>query len=411
VPVLRNIGLLVAGPSAERRGALREVPRAAVAFEGGVVRWAGPEASLPARHAADEAWDAGGRLVVPGLVDCHTHVVFGGWRTAELEQKLQGRGYLEIARAGGGIAATVAMTRELSDDALAARAAGFLREMASLGVTTVEAKSGYGLEPDEELRLLRLQRRLGREVPLRVVSTLLAHVVPAAWRERRAEYVERFAGELVPAAARAALADACDVYVDEGAFTPEEARRILRAALDAGLPVKVHAEQLGPGGGAALAAELGALSADHLEHLTAEGVERLARAGCVAVTLPLAALFLGAPPAPARALLDAGVPVAVATDFNTGSAPSSHLPLAMLLACTRQRMTPAEALIGATSAASRALGLEGRAGTLDPGASADLAVIDDDSVAGWLLHFRPNACVLTVAAGRPIWRAGAEPRP
>lgn len=411
MPVLRNIGVLAVGPAADRPGTLREVSGAALAWTDGVVRWAGPEHDLPGEWRREEPWDADGRLVVPGLVDCHTHLVFGGWRTGELERRLRGDGYLDIAREGGGIAATVARTRELSDDALAARGRGFLAEMAKLGVTTVEAKSGYGLEHDEELRLLRLQRRLGREGPLRVVSTLLAHVVPAGWRARREEYVERFARELVPRAARDRLADACDVYVDDGAFTAAEGRVILRAARDAGLPVKVHAEQLGATGGAELAAELGALSADHLEHVTEEGIAALARSGCVAVTLPLAALFLGAPAAPARRLLEAGVPVAVATDFNPGTAPSHHLPLALLLACTLQRMTPAEALIGATASAARALGLSGRAGALEPGAYADFAVIDAPSVAEWLLHFRANACVLTVAGGAVIWRgdAGALP--
>jgi imidazolonepropionase len=405
VPVLANIGLLACGPSPDRRGELREVRRAALAWSDGVVRWSGPEERLPREWRREEHWDAGGRLVVPGLVDCHTHVVFGGWRTEEMEEKLRGRSYLEIARSGGGIAATVAQTRELSDDALTARAAGFVRDMVRLGVTTVEAKSGYGLELDAELRLLRIQRRLGRELPVRVVSTLLAHVVPASWRDRRAEYVDRFAGELVPRAAREELADACDVYVDDGAFTVEEARRILLAARDAGLPGKVHAEQLGRKGGAALAAELSALSADHLEHLGADGIAALAAAGTVAVTLPLAATYLGAPPAPARQLLDAGVPVAVATDFNPGSAPSNHLPLALLLACTLQRMTPAEALIGATASAARALGLQDRAGALEVGMPADLAVIDAASVSDWLLRFREGACVLTVAAGAPVWRA------
>lgn len=407
--MLGNIGLLVTGPDPERPGALREVRGAAVAWSDGLVRWAGPEAQLPAEWRRAERWDAGGRLVVPGLVDCHTHVVFGGWRSGELERRLRGAGYLEIARAGGGIAATVAKTAELSDDALAARAGGFLREMAKLGVTTVEAKSGYGLELEAELRLLRIQRRLAGATRQRIVSTLLAHVVPAAWRDRRDEYVARFAGELVPRAARERLADACDVYVDEGAFTVDEARRILGAARAAGLPVKLHAEQLGESGGAALAAELGALSADHLEHVTTGGIEALARAGCVAVTLPIAALFLGGPVAPARQLLDAGLPVAVATDFNPGSAPSHHLPLALLLACTLQRMTPAEALAGATSAAARALGLAGAVGALEPGMAADLAVIDAESVAEWLLHFRGNACVLTIAAGVAIWRAEAGP--
>lgn len=407
MPVLANIGLLATCAAPGGQGELHLVEGAAVAFTEGVIRWAGPERELPRAFRAfdDEArLDAGGRLVVPGLVDCHTHVVFGGWRAGELERRLRGEGYLEIARAGGGIAATVAATAALPDDALLARARGFLGEMARLGVTAVEAKSGYGLELEAELRLLRLQRRLAAEAPVRVVSTLLAHGVPPAWRDRREAHVARFADELVPRAAREGLASACDVYVDEGAFTPDEARRILGAARAAGLLVKLHADQHGDRGGAALAAELGAASADHLEHVSAAGVEALARSGTVAVSLPLAALYLDAPHAPARRLVDAGVPVAVATDFNPGTAPSFHLPLALLLACTRGRLTPAEALKGATLVAARALGQDGAIGSIEPGKAADLAVIDAPTPLHWLYHFRPNDCVLTIAGGRVVWR-------
>jgi len=409
VPVLANIGLLATCAAPGGQAELHPVERAAVAFTGGVVRWAGRERELPATFDAEERLDAGGRLVVPGLVDCHTHVLFGGWRADELERRLRGESYLEIARAGGGIAATVAATAALSDDALVARARGFLGEMARLGVTTVEAKSGYGLDLDAELRLLRLQRRLAGEAPLRVVSTLLAHVVPPGWRERRAEYVARFSDELVPRVAREGLASACDVYVDEGAFGADEARRILGAARAAGLRVKLHADQHGDRGGAALAAELLATSADHLEHVSAAGIAALARSGTVAVSLPLAALYLDAPPAPARRLVDAGVPVAVATDFNPGTAPSLHLPLALLLACTRGRLLPAEALKGATLVAARALGLDGVAGSIEPGKSADLAVLDAPSPLHWLYHFGPNDCAMTVAGGRVVWRREAPP--
>lgn len=410
MPVLAHIGLLAtcAPAQGQGEGELGLVPDAAVAFTGGTIRWVGPERTLPPAWAGEARWDAGGRLVVPGLVDCHTHLLFGGWRADELERRLRGESTQQIARSGGGIAATVARTAELSDDALAARALGFLAEMARLGVTTVEAKSGYGLELDAELRLLRLQRRVAAEAPVRIVSTLLAHVVPAAWRDRREAYVAAFADTLVPRVAREGLARACDVYVDDGAFSPGEARRILRAAGAAGLALKLHADQHGEQGGAALAAELGCASADHLEHVSEAGIAALARAGTVAVSLPLAALYLGAPPAPARRLADAGVPVAVATDFNPGTAPSFHLPLALLLACTQGRLTPAEALSGATRHAARALGLEAVAGSVAPGRSADLAVIDAASPLEWLYHFRPNDCVLTIAAGRVIWRRDAD---
>jgi imidazolonepropionase len=409
VPVLVNIGVLAtcAPREAGRAPGEDEVARAAVAWEGGVIRWAGPERELPSAWASDERLDAGGRLVVPGLVDCHTHLVFGGWRADEFAARISGKSYREIAAGGGGIAATVRETAALGDDALGARAMGFLEGMIRLGVTTVESKSGYGLEPEAELRLLRVNRRLARHAPLRVVSTLLAHAVPpgAAEPARREAHVRRFCEEVVPRAAEERLADACDVYVDAGAFTPAEARRILGAARGAGLAVKIHADQHEDGGGAALAEELSAASADHLEHVGEAGIAALARSRAVAVTLPIAALHLRSPFAPARRLLDAGVPVAVATDFNPGTAPSYHLPLALLLACTAQRMTPAEALRGATIVAARALGIERTAGSIEPGKAADLAVLDAGSVAHWLYHFRPNDCVMTVARGRVAWRA------
>ncbi len=406
MPVLANIGLLATCAAPGGQGELHLVPRAAVAWEGETIGWVGPEERLPERWQALERWDAGGRLVIPGLVDCHTHLCFGGWRADEFADRIRGVGYLEIARRGGGIASTVARTRELPEEALFARAAGFLEEMGKLGVTTVEAKSGYGLDRETELRLLRVHRRLHRETPMRVLSTYLgAHVVPPEYRERREAYLALVAEEMLPLVARERLADGCDAYVDEGAFTAAEARHLLGRARALGLDLHVHADQHGDRGGAALAAELGARTADHLEHVSAAGIAALAAAGTVAVSLPIAALYLSSPALPARQLLAAGVPVAVSTDFNPGTAPSYHLPLALTLACTAQRLTPAEALKGATWVAARALGLEAVAGSVEPGKSADLAVIDAANPDEWLYHLRPNACVLTVTAGRATWRA------
>jgi imidazolonepropionase len=344
--------------------------------------------------------------VVPGLVDCHTHLAFGGWRADEFTRRIEGATYLDIARAGGGIAKTVRQTREAGADALLSRARGFVREMTALGVTTIEAKSGYGLDREHELELLRVYRRLAQVEPVAVLATFLgAHVVPPEYRDRREDYVALLTDELIPAVAAERLATACDVFVEESAFSVDEARRILLAGRAAGLAPRLHADQLGPGGGAELAAEVGALSADHLEHVSNKGIAAMAQAGVVAVSLPLASLYLGHPPLPARRLIAAGVPVAVATDFNPGTAPSYHLPLAMTLACTLQRMTPAEALKGATYYAAKALGLERRVGSLERGKAADFAVIDAPDVEHWLYHLRPNACWLTVAGGRAIWRA------
>jgi imidazolonepropionase len=353
-----------------------------------------------------ERLDAGGRLVIPGLVDCHTHLAFAGWRADEFEQRLRGSSYLEIARAGGGIASTVKQTRAATEDELLSRAMIFLEEMLRLGITTVECKSGYGLNEESELKLLRVYRRLTREQPVRLVSTFLgAHIIPPEFRNERPAYVELLTSRLIPAVARESLASCCDVFVEESAFTVAEARLILRAGRSLGLAAKLHADQLTSGGGAELAAEVGALSADHLECISDDGIAALATAGVVAVSLPIASLYLRHAPMPARKLIEAGVPLAVATDFNPGSAPSFHLPLALTLACTLQRLSPAEALKGATIYAARAVGLEAVVGSLEAGKAADFALIDAPDVNQWLYHFRPNACVMTFVGGTAHWVA------
>lgn len=404
MPVLTNAALLVTCAAPGGQGALHPVADAALAWDrGGVVRWVGPRAALPAHWKEAEAVDAGGALVVPGLVDCHTHLAFGGWRADEFAERLAGRSYLDIARAGGGIRRTMRATRAASEDALVRRSLGFLREMARLGVTTVEAKSGYGLSLGDELKQLRAYRRLAAAQPLGLVPTFLgAHTIPPEYDGDRGGYVRLVCEAMLPEVAAEGLARFCDVFVEETAFTPEEARRILEAARRHGLGAKLHADQLTDGGGARLAAEVGAASADHLEHASAEGIAAMAAAGVVAVSLPLATLYLAAPPMPARRFIEAGVPVAVATDFNPGSAPSFHLPLALTLACTLQRMTPAEALKGATCYAARALGLEGTVGSLEPGKRADFALVDAPDVDHWLYHFRPNAVQATFVGGRRV---------
>ena len=402
---LRNIGVLATCRAEGAQRDIHAIADGAVAWEGGRIAWAGADADLPSRWRP-EAVDAGGALVVPGLVDCHTHLAFGGWRADEFEQRALGAGYLEIARAGGGIASTMRRTRELDEAALYERAAAFAVEMRQLGVTTIECKSGYGLDTATELRLLRAYARLAGHGDVRIVPTFLgAHVVPPDYRERRDEYVRLVAEEMIPAVAAEGLARCCDVFVEDSAFSVGEARRILQAGKAAGLAPKLHADQLTSSGGAELAAEVGALSADHLEHASDTGIAAMARAGVVAVSLPLATLYLRQPPMPARRFIEAGVAVAVATDFNPGSAPSYHLPLALTLACTLQRMTPAEALKGATVIAARAVGEELECGSIEAGKSADFAIIDAPDVNTWLYHFRPNACVRTVFRGRTVWAA------
>ncbi len=406
MPVLTDIATLATCRADGSQGEVHAVQDAALVWEGDTVRWVGPAAEMPDAFAGMERESAGGRLVVPGLVDGHTHLAFGGWRADEFERRLRGETYLDIARAGGGIRRTMRDTRAASEDDLAERAAGFLKGMRRLGVTTVEAKSGYGLSTEDELKTLRVYRRLAEEQPTRLIPTFLgAHTVPPEYADRRADYVRLVQEEMIPRVAAEGLARFCDVFVEESAFGVEEARGIFETAEAHGLGGKVHADQLSDGGGARLAAGVGAASADHLEALSEDGVAALAGSGVVAVTLPLAALYLRSPFAPARALIAAGVPVAVATDFNPGSAPSYDLHLALLLACTMQRMTPAEALKGATVIAAQAIGMEAEVGSLEPGKRADFAVIDAPDPTHWLYHFRPNACVRTVIGGKTVWEA------
>lgn len=399
MPVLRRIGVLAtcSGPGQRDVGLIRD---AALVWEDGRFVWVGPDRDLPASYKAHDELDAAGRLVIPGLVDAHTHLAFGGWRADEFELKILGKSYLDIAAAGGGIASTVAKTRAATWDQLLQRCRAHLRAMAALGVTTVECKSGYGLSVDDELRLLRVYQALS-DGPQRIVPTLLgAHTVPPEFKPQRHEYVRLVIQEMIPRVADASLARFCDVFVDEGAFTHEEARQVFRAALERGMRPKLHADQLTANGGAELAAEVGAVSADHLEKISEQGIRRMQEAGVVAMSLPFASLYLNLAPLPARRLIDAGVAVGVATDFNPGSAPSYHLPMAMTLACTMQRMTPAEVLIGATRIAARAVGLEQEVGAIEVGMDASFAEIEADSVEQWLYHLRANACYRTVARGK-----------
>jgi imidazolonepropionase len=403
--VLANIGQLATCRAEGGQGQAHVLTRAAMAWRpDGQISWVGPEEELPHEFRSAERVDAGGRLVIPGLVDCHTHLAFAGWRAEEFVQRSLGTSYLEIARRGGGILSTVRQTRAAGEDDLVERSGRFLAEMLSLGITTVECKSGYGLDLETELKILRVYRRLAADQPVRVVSTFLgAHVVAPEFRDNRAGYIDLLVDEVIPRVAREKLALCCDVFVEDSAFQVAEARRILQAGRGAGLHAKVHADQLTSSGGAELAAEVGALSADHLECVSEPGIEAMAEAGVVAVGLPLATVYLRQRPMPARRLIASGVPVAIATDFNPGSAPSYHLPFALTLACTLLGMTPAEALKGATLYAARAIGLERMVGSLEPGKQADFAVIDAPDLDHWLYHLRPNACLVAAVGGTPRW--------
>jgi len=353
------------------------VDDAALLIAAGRILWAGPRADLPP-HQAAATHRLDGRWVTPGLIDCHTHLVFGGDRSGEFEQRLGGATYEEIARAGGGIVSSVAATRAASEDALYASALTRLAGLKATGVTTVEIKSGYGLDHDGELKMLRVARRLGREAGVRVRTSYLGlHAVPPEHRSDRAAYVDKAVDEILPAAHAEGLVDAVDAYCEPIAFSTEEVARLFDRARALGLPVKLHADQLSDGGGAALAARYNALSADHIEHTTEAGIEAMAATGVVAVLLPGAFLMLReTTPPPVDLLRRHGVAMAVATDCNPGTSPVASMTAALNLACVQFRLTPEEALAGATRHAARALGLQDEVGTVEPGKAADLAVWD-----------------------------------
>lgn len=348
----------------------------AIVADAGGIAWAGPKDGIPSPHRSAEPFDLDGALVTPGLIDCHTHLVFGGDRAREFELRLGGLDYKSIAEQGGGILSTMRATREASEDDLVGSALPRLDSLIAEGAAAVEVKSGYGLAVEHELKSLRAARRLAQERPVRILTTwLAAHAVPPEYRTRADEYIDEVAVPGMEAAHAEGLLDAVDAFCETIAFSPEQVSRVFDAAARLGLPIKIHAEQLSNLGGAKLAASRGALSADHLEHLDEEGVAALAEAGTVAVLLPGAFYTLREKRAPPVALLrEAGVPIAVATDGNPGSSPMFSLLLAMNMACTLFRLTPEESLAGATSVAAKALGISGSFGTVEKGKRADLAV-------------------------------------
>ena len=350
---------------------------AAIAVEGTAIAWVGARASLPGRYAGWPVKDFGDRLVTPALIDAHTHVVFGGNRAAEFEMRLNGATYEEVARAGGGILSTVNATRAASEDDLLAQALPRVDALIAEGVTCIEIKSGYGLDVDTELRMLRAARRVGQERPIRVVTSFLgAHAVPPEFKEWPDSYIDDICIPTLRAAHAEGLVDAVDGFCEGIAFDPIQIARVFDVAQGLGLPVKLHAEQLSNLGGARLAASYGALSADHIEYLDADGVAAMAGAGTVAVLLPGAFYTLHETQVPPIDLLrQQGVPMALASDCNPGSSPLTSLLLTMNMGCTLFRLTPEEALAGVTRNAARALGLSD-AGTIAAGQRADLAVWD-----------------------------------
>jgi imidazolonepropionase len=368
-----NARLATMAPGAAACG---QVADGALAARDGRIVFAGPRSGLPPDLSPGETIDCVGRWITPGLIDCHTHLVYAGHRAHEFELRLEGASYEEIARAGGGILSTVKATRAASEEDLVASALPRLGALLSEGVTTVEIKSGYGLDLATESRQLSAARRLGRERPVDVVTTFLgAHALPPEAEGDKDDYIDRVCRELIPAIAAQGLADAVDAFCEGIAFSPAQVARVFEAAKAAGLPVKLHADQLSNLHGAALAARYGALSADHLEYTDEEGVMAMAVAGTVAVLLPGAFYFLRETQAPPVVVFRRhGVPMALATDCNPGSSPLTSLLLAMNMGATLFRMTVEECLAGVTREAARALGRLDRIGTLEPGKFCDLAI-------------------------------------
>ena len=397
--LIRNIGLLATpeGFCARRgpaQGQLRLLKNAWVLAEDGIITAVG-QGEPPC--GAEQIIDAEGRLATPGLADAHTHLIFGGWRQDELADKLHGVPYLDILARGGGILSTVRATRAATEAELLEKGRRALLEMQRFGVTACEAKSGYGLETETELRQLRVIRQLGQECAMDLAPTLLgAHALPPEYQADREGYLRLLCEEMIPRAAAEGLARFCDVFCEEGVFTVEEARRILLAGKAHGLLPKLHADEIHPIGGSQLAGELGAVSAEHLIVCPEEGMDSMVRSGVIACLLPCTSLYLGASFAPARRLVEKGVAIAIATDFNPGSCPCLNLQLAMSLGCLYYRLTPEEVLTAVTLNGAAAMGLAGRLGSVEPGKQCDLALWDAPDLNYLCYRMGSNLCTSVI---------------
>jgi imidazolonepropionase len=400
----------LAGPARPRAGAeLRElaiIEDGALLIRDGLIDRVGTRVEVEPLIDEDcEVVDADGRVCLPGFVDAHAHPVFGGNRVDEYEQRAAGVTYQEIAARGGGIKSTVAKTRAASEDELFSAALRYAEWFLRGGTTTVEAKSGYGLTVDDELKILRVIRRLDRETPLHYVPTFLgAHDIPLEYKDRREEYVSLVINEMLPRVVAEDLAEHCDVFCENHVFTPSESRRIMQAARAHGLKIRMHADQLSLGGGAELAAELGAVTADHLEHTDAAGIWAMAAAGVQPVLLPGSVYALGSSRYPdARAMIDAGLAVVLATDFNPGSSPTPSMTMILSLASTQMKMTPAEGITATTINAAYSLGRGDRIGSLERGKQADLVIHDCEDYREIPYFFGVEHASAVYVAGKPVW--------
>lgn len=400
--VIKNIGMIAtptgaAAKAGKAQGEITILKDAWIAVDGDIIRAIGDGCAPEAGRYID----AQGKLVTPGLVDPHTHLVFGGWREHELSMKLKGVSYLEILAAGGGILSTVRNTRATTEEALRNKAATVLKRMIALGVTTCEAKSGYGLSTRDELKMLRVVRNMNECQSVELVPTFLgSHALPEEYKNDREAFISLITDEMIPQIAREGLAEFCDVFCETGVFTAEESERILMAGQRHGLRSKCHSDEIDTIGGTEMAGRIGAVSCEHLIHCQASGIEAMAKGGTVACCLPATSFYLGATYAPARDMITRGVPVAFGSDFNPGSCPVHSLQIAMNIGCLKYRMTPEECLTAVTLNAAAAIGRAERIGSIEAGKQADILVWDADNLDYVFYRFGDNLVEKVIKKGK-----------
>jgi imidazolonepropionase len=408
--IIRNASeLLTLSPAFKEESGLGIIRNGALAVKNGKISWMGKSDELSESLVLKrngKKFDATGKVVMPGLIDSHTHIIFGGSRENEFEQRIEGLSYLEIAERGGGILSTVEATRKASFEELFLQGKKRLNRMLSKGVTTIEAKSGYGLSLRDELKILEVMRTLDEDHPVDIVPTFLgAHTVPKEFKNDRKGYIDLLTKEMIPRIAEEKLAEFCDVFCEEKAFSLEESRKILETGKRYGLKPKIHADQLSSGGGAELAAELGAYSADHLEYVSPNAIKRMAEKGVTAILLPGASFFLSMKKLPpAREMIEKGVTIALATDLNPGSSMTESLPLIMTMGCTMFIMLPREVIQATTIHAAKSMGREDDIGSLEVGKQADIAIFDIPNYRYLPYHFGVDHVGTVIKKGKVVYK-------